>query len=73
MKAFDTLTFEVSPEQQAVLDGLRGDGQVAGPGLEMSYRAWNAAFTPCDAPLEASYRAWNAAFVACDAPIEHDS
>jgi hypothetical protein len=81
MKASDTLTFEVSREQQAVLDGLRSDitEVVAGDGLESSYRAWNAHFTACDAPLEpcrtpfeSSYRAWNAAFTTCDQPIEHD-
>jgi hypothetical protein len=69
MKSNQTLSFALSPDQQAVLDEVSG-AQDTGLTPKGSFRAWNAAFVPCEEPLEMSYRAWNAAFVACDAPLE---
>lgn len=73
MKASDTLTFELSQEQETVLAEVSKLAARPDAHPEGSYRAWNAAFLACDEPLEPSYRAWNAAFVQCDEPLEPSS
>jgi hypothetical protein len=71
MKQADSLVFELSPEQVIVLTdrATHSDSDRTETETETSYRAWNAAFVSCDAPMELSYRAWNAAFVCCESEI----
>ncbi|MDX6377268.1 MAG: hypothetical protein QOE98_1571 [Gaiellaceae bacterium] len=55
MRRSDTLTFDLSDEQERVLTGVAAGPAVAEDAkLEGSFRAWNAHFVPPSTPLEAS-------------------
>jgi hypothetical protein len=71
MRTSDSLTFELSDEQEAVLSrAAASSAEEADASAHAAYRAWNAHFVAPETPLEGSYRAWNAHFVAPEKPVE---